>query len=246
VTKPITIYGLTFSTPATSEVLPCPVCCHAHHSLGSDLGTQGLFSWNNRIVFTHELLNAFTSAFTASETPFSAFCLTVRQAYLDHSREMEFCSDETFVQVWFRFTQIQTLDSGMWCPTCGSSPGVVIADGISLRTHVSKLTASIQPPTYVDETSEKIESISSYHARGLPAIIQRDMQNIINKIMTAPATCNTPDNISDIVKLGNLYPQLWAFIQLYLCNGTKSVYYKSYRDLIQQITAPDIVLQLCM
>ncbi|KAF9230279.1 hypothetical protein BU15DRAFT_83840 [Melanogaster broomeanus] len=196
------------------------------------------------MLFTHELLNAFTSAFTASETPFSAFCLTVRRAYLDHSREMEFCSDETFVRVWFKFTQIQTLDSGMWCPTCGSSPEVVIADGISLGTHVSKLTASIQPPTYVDVKSEKVESISSYRARGLPAIIQPDMRSIVNKIVAAPATCHTPENISNIVKLANLYPQLWSFIQLYIRNSVTSIYYKSYRDFIQQIAAPDIVLQL--
>ncbi|KAF9235541.1 hypothetical protein BU15DRAFT_35345, partial [Melanogaster broomeanus] len=243
-TKPATIYGLTLSTPATIDVLPCPVCRHACRSLGSDLGTQGLFNWNNNMLFTHELLNAFTSAFTASETPFSAFCLTVRRAYLNHSREMEFCSDETFVRVWFKFTQIQMLDSGMWCPTCGSSPEVVIADGISLGTHVSKLTASIQPPTFVDVRSEKVESISSYRARGLPAIIQRDMRSIVNKIVATPATCHTPENISDIVKLANLYPQLWAFIQLYVHNSVTSVYYKPYRDFIQQIAAPDIVLQL--
>ncbi|KAI9457497.1 hypothetical protein HD554DRAFT_2030036, partial [Boletus coccyginus] len=156
------IFGLTNSTLISIKLLPCPVYCHPRCSLGADLGTQGLFNWNNEMLFTHELLNAFTSAFTASETPFLAFCITVQRAYLNHSRSMEFCSDETFVQVWFAFTQIQTMDSGMYCPTCGVSPDVVIVDDISLRMHVFKLTGSIRPPMHVDNTSEQVDSISSY------------------------------------------------------------------------------------
>ncbi|KAH7903036.1 hypothetical protein BJ138DRAFT_980104, partial [Hygrophoropsis aurantiaca] len=108
--------------------------------VGSDLGRYGLFNWNNSMLFMHELLNTFTNAYTASGTLFSAFCLTVRWTYLDYGFHNEFCSDDTFVRVWFAFTRIQQLDSGMLCPTCGSSPEVISADGISLGTHVSKLT----------------------------------------------------------------------------------------------------------
>lgn len=97
--KTAVIFGLTKSTPVSIELLPCPVCQHPHRSLGADLGTQGLFNWNNEMLFTHELLNAFMNMFTASETPFSAFCTTVKWAYCDYSHSMEFCSDETFVRV---------------------------------------------------------------------------------------------------------------------------------------------------
>lgn len=237
--KAAVIFGLTKSTLISIELLPCPVCCHPRRSLGADLGTQGLFNWNNEMLFTHELLNAFTSAFTASETPFSAFCITVRRAYLEHSHSMEFCSDETFVRVWFAFTQIQTMDSGMYCPTCGASPDVVIVDGISLGTHVSKLTGSIQPPTHVDNTSERVDSISSYRARGLPAIIQRDVRSVVNKIINL----QTSDPFPDVTKLAKTYPELLAFIHLYL-RSVNTIHQRSYCDLIAQVAAPDIVLQL--
>ncbi|KAF8833731.1 hypothetical protein BDN67DRAFT_976448 [Paxillus ammoniavirescens] len=170
--KLTTIYGLTNTTAACIELLPCPICRHARRSLGADLANHGVFNWNNEMLFTHELLNSYTNAFTASETPFSAFCLTVHHMYINSRWDMEFCSDETFVRVWFALTQIQTLDSGMWCPTCGTSPAVVIADGISLGTHISKVTGLIRLPTHVDQTSEKVDSISTYHACGLPAITQ--------------------------------------------------------------------------
>ena len=76
---------------------------------------------------------------------------------MDPTAEMKFCADETFVRAWFAFTQLQQLDSGMTCPTCGPYPSVVIVDGISLGTHTSKLVSSIQPPTFVDESSEQLD-----------------------------------------------------------------------------------------
>ncbi|KIJ11559.1 hypothetical protein PAXINDRAFT_157266 [Paxillus involutus ATCC 200175] len=219
--KPTTIYGLTKTTAACIELLLCPICRHAHCSLGADLANHGVFNWNDEMLFTHELLNSYTNAFTASETAFSAFCLTVRRMYIDSRWDMEFCSDETFVRVWFAFTQVQTLDSGMWCPTCGTSPAVVIADGISLGTHISKVTGLIQPPTYVDQTSEKVDSISTYRARGLPAITQQDVQSVINKIINLGPS----DIIPDMSKLASTYPEVLACIYLYLHNRSKSIHY---------------------
>ncbi|KAG1891838.1 uncharacterized protein F5891DRAFT_1197280 [Suillus fuscotomentosus] len=179
------------------------------------------------MLFLHELLNAYTNSYTTSETPFSAFCLTVRHSYQDAGDENSFCLDDTFVRVWFAFTQRQCLDSGMQCPTCGSSPDIVIADGVSLGTHVSKLTKSISPPTSVDE-------------RTIP---QKDICTTVNKISDATVT-HIPNILPDMSKIDAQYPELSSFICLYCSNGTNSPYYRTYRDLIQQIAAPDIVLQL--
>ncbi|KAF9236952.1 hypothetical protein BU15DRAFT_32130, partial [Melanogaster broomeanus] len=148
VTKEAVMFGLTTRTSVTINLLACPVCRHARRHLGPDLSKYSMFNWNNAMLFSHELLNSYTNAYTASETPLSAFCLTVWRAYLDYGDSNTFCSDDTFVHVWFVFTHIQELDSGMMCPTCGLTPDIVIADGISLGTHVSKLTSSIRPPTY--------------------------------------------------------------------------------------------------
>ncbi|KAG2028938.1 hypothetical protein BDR03DRAFT_819427, partial [Suillus americanus] len=243
VLKQAVLYGLTARRTVTIELLPCPVCCHSRRHIGPDLRDHGIFNWNNTMLFLHELLNAYTNSYTASETPFSAFCLTVRRSYQDAGDENSFCSDDTFVRVWFAFTRRQSLDSGMQCPTCGSSPDIVIADGVSLGTHVSKLTKLISPPTFVDERSERVESISSYRARCLPAIPQKDIRSIVNKMLDATVT-HIPDILPDMSKIDAQYPELSSFIRLYCSNGTHSPYYRTYRDLIQQISAPDIILQL--
>ncbi|KII83495.1 hypothetical protein PLICRDRAFT_67635, partial [Plicaturopsis crispa FD-325 SS-3] len=243
--KPAVIYGLTQQISVTIALIPCPLCQHARRQLGPDLGQYAVFNWNNSMLFSHELLNAFTNAYTASETPFSAFCLTVRRAYMDHGPSNTFCSDDTFVRVWFAFTELQDLDSGMQCPTCGPSPKIVIADGISLGTHHSKLTGLVNPPTRVTQSSERIDSISSYKARALPAIIQVDMRALVNKMLDITATRIPPDGgYPDMSKLFELYPDLAQLINLYVINGTSSRHFKAYRNFIQQIAAPDIVLQL--
>ncbi|KII82852.1 hypothetical protein PLICRDRAFT_96050 [Plicaturopsis crispa FD-325 SS-3] len=243
--KPAIIYGLTMRLHATIELLPCPSCKHGRRQIGPDLGGYGLFNWNNTMLFSHELLNAFTSSFTTSETPFSAFCSTVRHTYMEYGVQNTFCSDDTFVRVWFAFTRLQNLDSGMACPLCGPSPEIVIADGISLGTHHSKLNDLVCPPTRVTESSEKVESISSWKARALPAIIQADLRSLVHKLLERTATCiPVPAELPDMSSLSSVYPDLMGLIRLYISNGTGSPHFKAYRNLIKQIAAPDIVLQL--
>ncbi|KDQ51474.1 hypothetical protein JAAARDRAFT_199121 [Jaapia argillacea MUCL 33604] len=215
--------------------------------IGADLSRFGLFNWNNSMLFTHELLNGFTNAYTASETPFSAYCLTVRRTYLEYGVDNSFCSDDTFVRVWFAFTSLQELESGMICPTCRPSPQIVIADGISLGIHHSHMSTTVAPPTQVLQTSECIKSISSWKARALPAIIQVEIRSFIVKVLEVTvATHFAPTNLlpDNWVTMGQLYPDLSNLISLYIMGGIQSPQYKANRSLIQQIAAPDIVLQL--
>ncbi|KAI0323933.1 hypothetical protein GY45DRAFT_1365322, partial [Cubamyces sp. BRFM 1775] len=73
------------------DVIPCPVCHHRRRFIGPDLGVLAILNLNNEYLFTHELLNSYTNAFTASETPFSAFCLTLRRLYEDTCPGLPFC-----------------------------------------------------------------------------------------------------------------------------------------------------------
>ncbi|KAK7687207.1 hypothetical protein QCA50_009712 [Cerrena zonata] len=176
--KSATLYGLKASRIITIPIIQCPVCKHSRRAIGPDLSEYGLFNWNNTMVFSHELLTAYLNMYTASETPFSAFCLTVRRWYEDNSAinsHLTFCSDETFVRVWFAFIQLLDIDSKMVCPQCGPNPDIIIVDGVSLSTHVSKLTRHIHPPTFVDDTCENIDSITTYKARQLPAIPEKEI-----------------------------------------------------------------------
>ncbi|KAL7281257.1 LOW QUALITY PROTEIN: hypothetical protein ACG7TL_004565 [Trametes sanguinea] len=210
-----------------------------------DLGSTGIFNWNNRILFTHELLNAYTNTFTASETPFSAFCLTVRRQYEDKDPKMKFCSDETFVRAWFAFVQLQDFGNTMVCPTCGPSPAIVIADGVTLATHASKLTAGVRPPTLTDTKSEVIGSISSYKARGLAAITQKDVRTLVIKFIESVAAGPLADMslVPDISSMAQTYPALSTFLRA-ITKTSNNELRRVYRDFARQIAAPDIVLQL--
>ncbi|KAH8105834.1 hypothetical protein BXZ70DRAFT_1036489, partial [Cristinia sonorae] len=202
----------------------------------------GLFNWNNSFIFAHDVLNHFTNSFTASETPFTAFCLVMRRTYMEHGFEQSFCSVDTFIRVWFAFIRLQDLDSSMLCPTCGPSPSVVIADGVSLAPQMSKLTSHIRPPTTTTAHSERVETISSYRARGLPFIKTPALRALLTKFLDSTKVFFT--NILDTTPLAAEYPSLHQFMMLYLSSGRQSPHYMAYRTLLSQISAPDIALQL--
>lgn len=247
-TKPAILYDLLTSRTVTIEVVPCPLCKHAKRMIGPDLSKLGIFNWNNAMLFTHTLLNEFTSQFTSSETPFSAFCLTTRRRYFDVDPYRPFCSEDTLVRVWFAFARLQQLDSRMSCPTCGSTPDVVIADGVSLGTHRSKLTASVQPPTRTDASSEVVDSISSYKARQLPAIYNVAARSTLCKIIESrdgQVIGEGPGlTVSANQQFASLYPAVRNLVDLWLTFEETTALYKAYRSFLRQIAAPDIVLQL--
>lgn len=241
-----TLFGLTGHRAVTIDLMRCSVCKHARRHIGPDLGELGVFNWNNSMLFTHELLNAYTNAYTASETPFSAFCLTVQRTYIENSHDHKFCSDETFVRVWFAFVQLQELDSRMECPTCGPSPDIVVVDGISLGTHSSKLVATVQPPTVTDQSSETINTISSDKARRLPAIPEAPVRQLVACVLDEISGKSVqPVSAEEVLALRNSYPELAGFLcYISAAGGRSSRYYAAYHELASQIIAPDIVLQL--
>ncbi|KAJ3534115.1 hypothetical protein NM688_g7184 [Phlebia brevispora] len=246
IVRPAVVYGLSNKHNVSIEVVPCPKCCHHRRLIGPDLGDRQLFNFNNSIIFTHELLNSYTSAYTASETPFSAFCFTVRRTYSAYGSQHDFCADETFVRAWFAFIRIQRLDSGMACPQCGSSPSIVIVDGVSLGTHTSKLLSSVHPPTRTDETSEIVDTISSYKARNLPAIAEAPMRSLAKKLLQditgIQSSAISAESMQSFV---TKYPALATYLKLLSdLRCSSSLLYKPYRAFAQQILAPDIVLQL--
>ncbi|KAK7015569.1 hypothetical protein VNI00_019063 [Paramarasmius palmivorus] len=244
--QPATLFDKDRCVQASVQVIACPDCKHARRQVGPDLGEYGVFNWNNEMLFSHDLLNSFTSQSTSSETPFSAFCLTIRRAYMSHSVDMKFCSDETFIKVWIAFTRLQALNSGMACPTCGDSPEIVIADGISLSTHASKLTEHVQPPSHTNSNSEVITTISSYKAQAIVTIPKKDLRDVVKTILDLTADEYDTDTLElpATKQLEAEHEELYFFIQIYIFNGSRSSYYKSYRILLEQICAPDVVLQL--
>src|SRR5271170_2033887 len=68
-TTSLIIYTSVFAVEKQIETRYCPTCRNTRGRIGPDLGEHGILNWNNKIAFSHELMNAFTSCFTTSETP---------------------------------------------------------------------------------------------------------------------------------------------------------------------------------
>lgn len=94
---------------------------------------MGLFNWNNRLLFTHQLLDEYTIAFTSSETPFVAWVSVISQWYQScNPTSTIFISKKIFHTAWFSYSSLLQLEGDMICPDCGPSPEAVIFDGVSL------------------------------------------------------------------------------------------------------------------
>jgi len=135
----------------TVETIYCYACSNTHGRIGPDLSNYGILNWNNKVGFSHQLLNQYTSHLTHSETPFNAFYLTITDEYLSSQSPVPFCDDEIFEYAWFAFVRLQRIQSDMRCSICGPHPKVVIADGISVSFPSHHRTDTLRPPTMSDK-----------------------------------------------------------------------------------------------
>ncbi|KAF8520999.1 hypothetical protein JB92DRAFT_2708202 [Gautieria morchelliformis] len=145
-----TIYALTATISSVMEVTVCTRCPpRSRRCCGPDLGTLGLFNYNNHMVFTHELLDEYTSAYTLAESPFSGWTVGIARRYQTNGSHKPFVTDDLFRQAWFAYVHLQPWTSPHTCPVCGPSPIATIWDGITLAYSKTHLLPSLQPPTMI-------------------------------------------------------------------------------------------------
>ena len=137
------------------ETKYCSECRNTRGRIGPDIGEYGVFNWNNRIAFSHELFDAYTSQFTTSETPLFAYHQSVKNTYLSEESPIPFCALRTFVLAYFAYIRLQRIASGMQCLQCGPNPSIVIADGIAVSFPKHRVE-SLQPPTVSDKSETHI------------------------------------------------------------------------------------------
>lgn len=144
------IFGLSAAQVHQIETSPCSECretrTNTRASLGPDLGRYGVFNWNNRIGFSHQLLNRYCIQFRRQETPFDAFYETTVDTYLESGSPENLCGQKTFVSAWFAFVRLQEIGSSMRCSICGPDPEIVIVDGVSIG-FASQRIRGLKPPT---------------------------------------------------------------------------------------------------
>ncbi|KDR76770.1 hypothetical protein GALMADRAFT_67161 [Galerina marginata CBS 339.88] len=149
-TKPVnivecTVYGIARTWKTTIEIQKCPSCKHRY--IGPDCCEIGIFNWNNRSLFMHDLLEDYISSYTSSETPIHSWVLTVSRRYQSHN--MEFVGEKKFLAAWFAYARLLELDGDMNCPKCGPSPRATIWDGVTLAFTWKNILPSLRPPTYI-------------------------------------------------------------------------------------------------
>ncbi|KAF8474562.1 hypothetical protein JB92DRAFT_2770646 [Gautieria morchelliformis] len=157
---PCTVYMLICAQTHQLEVQACPACPpQARHHIGPDAQDHGLFTFNNRILVSHDLLDEYTSAYTLSETPFTAWTQGVSRCYTTYGSPHPFMSDDTFRHVWFAFVSLQDYSCPGDCPLCGPSPADTIWDGVTLAFNQKHLLPSLTPPMLSPpETISRIET----------------------------------------------------------------------------------------
>ncbi|KAF7366670.1 hypothetical protein MSAN_00924900 [Mycena sanguinolenta] len=179
-----TVYGLfrAWETPIELQACSNPRCHHRY--IGPDSREHGIFNYNNRKLFAHDLLDEYTSAYTSSETPFSAWVSVVARRYELHSGHLEypFVTAEVFRAVWFSYVKLQYLEGSMMCPHCGPCPENTIWDGVTLAFNRKHLLPSLEPPT-----KSQPDSIERKTTRYLPSqqlVPSKTVRRAVRRVLT--------------------------------------------------------------
>lgn len=228
-TQSFTIFGIRTAASVEIEVAACLVCRHRLRKYGPDCGSTGIFNWNNLYGFTHELLNEYTSLFTSAVVPFSAFVTSRRRAYADSLSPLPFCGTDTFTRVWFAFTELQALDSGMQCISCGKHPEIVIADGVSIAYSSSKFVQGLLPPSATSDASPVNNTVTLGSSDSRKAISDRKLRKEVQGLVASPSRPTGFTLSSDSV------PQLSSFVSYYLHLPMKARLCIAVRELLSQV-----------
>ncbi|EKM81329.1 hypothetical protein AGABI1DRAFT_37971 [Agaricus bisporus var. burnettii JB137-S8] len=188
--KECTVYTLIRPLITRIQLQKCPACNTIRYSskaIGPDCRELGIFNYNNTLLFSHDLLDEYTSAFTSSETPFSAWIKVVVRRYQKWSTPagaLPFFVDESvFRRVWFGYVGLLELSNDMVCPRCGPAPETVIWDGVTLGYGKKRVLNTIYPPT-----SKHQDAISrdQRYPKNQCLIQDLRLRKLLSSIMSAP------------------------------------------------------------
>jgi hypothetical protein len=180
------------------ETQVCPNGCSGggYRFVGPDCSEIGLFNYNNRILFAHDLLNDYTLCYTTSETPFTAWVTITRTRYLQFAPEATFVTEEVFRGAWFSFALLQSFGGEMQCPLCGPEPSAVIFDGVSISFGKKHLTDTLKPPTLPDDYSPVR---SCRPVPGQAALTDKSLRSNIRKVINGRSLFISPEELGQRV-----------------------------------------------
>ncbi|KAJ7210569.1 hypothetical protein GGX14DRAFT_394766, partial [Mycena pura] len=177
-----TVYGLYRAWATSIELQACSNSRCRHRLIGPDGREHGIFNYNNRKLFTHDLLDEYTAAYTSSETPFSAWVSVLSRRYKLHSGAHSFVTAEVFRGVWFAYVKLQYLDGSMMCPRCGPSPENTIWDGVTLAFNRKHLLPTLEPPTTMQP--ESVERTTTRYISNQQLLEDRKVRRLVRRVIT--------------------------------------------------------------
>ena len=246
----IVIFTTTTAIFRKIETTYCMVCRNTKGRVGPDLGEFGIFNWNNRIAFSHELMNEYTSRFTTSMTPFFSFRQTIINRYMSQGSPRAFVSLYVFTSAYFGFVHIQRLETEMKCLHCKDEPPIVIADGVSISFSNRKVMG-LKPPTLCDKEKNLVRlsrnSLQSMCFEG-DRQIRKQFQDAL-ELTKYEDVCR---KLLDLMAMhqnafvnGDVQIAIWeclsVFIEIHALHRKLTA---RFRQLLRQIFSNDSVLQI--
>lgn len=149
------VYTLVDAQPSRIQLQRCTGCEteKSRHYIGPDGRESGIFNLDNTHLFSHDLLDEYTSAYTSSETPFVAWVTVLTRRYELYGSEVSFAGPDLFRSAWFAYVSTQAFANDFQCPTCGPVPKRVMCDGITSGFQDKHLLSSMRPPTVTSQDS---------------------------------------------------------------------------------------------
>ena len=182
-TIPCTVYDIWRIWETAIQVQSCPTCNLPR--IGPDCRELGLFNYNNKVLFTHSLLNDYINAYTASETPFASWSIIISRRYSALPTSPKFVVAKELRNIWFAYAKLlQFGNDDMMCPQCGPNPSAVIWDGVSISFPRDKTLPSLCPPTVITSRSAAYED--TVRVKGTQCIPDRGLRMRIRDIINGP------------------------------------------------------------
>lgn len=184
------VYGIHQLIDAEIELQSCPTTSPSKRRfIGPDLRELGLFNYNNRVLLSHELLDDYTSFYTSSETPFSAWVTVMARRYQSASPSSNFIGEDLFRSIWFSYAKLQHLQDDMKCQKCGDFPETIIWDGVTLSFGRKHLQSSLEPPTEIKVSSPVRHSRYTQKQQLIQdAGLRRQIRQMVSNTVVMPDT----------------------------------------------------------
>jgi CxC4 like cysteine cluster associated with KDZ transposases len=193
-----TVYTLTQAFVADIELQNCSRCPRASRRyIGPEPRDIGLFNYNNRALFSHEVLNEYISAFSSSVTPFEAWVDHMNRRYQETTPYIPFARGALFRSAWFAYGRLLSLDGDKSCPRCGDAPENIIWDGVSIAFSRKHINDELQPPTSTTDASQIRESKPLSRQEWLPdSAMRRTLRNWLEAGGLGVESCDDDDHES--------------------------------------------------